>query len=141
MYPLTLGNPQLSHAHSLTFSFHYSYTFLLILPSPATLTRSFLLSKPSSPTQPFLPGAIVRYDGSFHVVSDPFRRPQVQYNQTSDGTNTHAYIHKHTHTNTNKHTRKPLDTLEHTRLLISSHISSHNIPSRPLLTTYPLDLH
>eukprot|EP01031_Cornospumella_fuschlensis_P036206 gene36206-43917_t len=26
--------------------------------------------------KPFLPGAIVRYNNAFHVVSDPFRRPQ-----------------------------------------------------------------
>lgn len=26
--------------------------------------------------KPFLPGALVRYDNDFHVVSDPFRRPQ-----------------------------------------------------------------
>lgn len=24
----------------------------------------------------FLPGAIIRWDNSFHIVSDPFRRPQ-----------------------------------------------------------------
>ena len=33
--------------------------------------------------QSFLPGAVVRYDGAFHVVSDPFRRPQVLYNITT----------------------------------------------------------
>lgn len=34
------------------------------------------LDYPSLDLMPFLPGALIRYGGCFHLVSDPFRRPQ-----------------------------------------------------------------